>query len=208
MEGDLAAVEPTKAWCSEKIDKIAPDLIVAQTEIQKVYRSGENPYFDSSYATLENVLDAVKPILNEHNIAIYQAPEVDDSGRQVLASYLIHTSGQWFRAEYLVTAKDDEHKKGSSITYGARYCLKRQTGCSETDDDGNNAVEKDGPVPGLGGKPTEGNAAPSGVKGIKCEHCKTSMEQSKINPKTELFCSNPQCPYRKKNRKSWVVKKN
>ena len=64
------------------------------------------------------------------------------NGVTALVTTLHHTSGQWIRGYYPVTAvKADPQAMGSAITYARRYALSAIVGVvSEDDDDGESAM--------------------------------------------------------------------
>jgi hypothetical protein len=138
---------------SEQINELAAALAKAQAEITGARRSSENPFFRSKYADLAEVWDVIRGPLSKNEIAVYQAPEMED-GRVKVTTMLIHASGQWARSELSLrmvkerrgqggerefVPLDDPQSAGSAITYARRYALAAAVGVAQEDDDGNAA---------------------------------------------------------------------
>jgi hypothetical protein len=126
---------------SEQIDKIAPALLSAQREIHNPKKTATNPFFNSKYATLEDVLSVTKSIYNNHGISIIQDIG-DTNGMLAVSTILLHESGQWIQQDgmKLPNEKLTAQSAGSAVTYGRRYTLQAIAGISsEEDDDGNGA---------------------------------------------------------------------
>ena len=107
---------------SESILKIAPALLEAQKKMGGAVKSGKNPYFKSSYATLGDAMEACKDILNSNGIAILQPVGTDEVGVYV-ETVLLHTSGEWIADRLKISAKaeNDPQSQGSAISYARRY---------------------------------------------------------------------------------------
>jgi hypothetical protein len=128
---------------SETIAAIAPALVTAQSGIKAAIKNAKNPHFNSDYADLEAVIDAVKSALNGAGISILQGVSGDEGGRFVrVDTRLLHTSGEWIEDSCIVpTSKADAQGAGSAITYGRRYGLQSLVGLPAEDDDGNAASQ-------------------------------------------------------------------
>lgn len=130
---------------SESIAAIATAFAKAQSEFQAAEKDGENPHFNSAYATIESVISAVLPILNKHEIAVIQSPRASQEFQGAeLETVFIHKSGEWFSGTIKVpSGKNDAHGYGSAYTYARRYSLAAMCGLKQFDDDGNAAVERE-----------------------------------------------------------------
>lgn len=125
---------------SDCIQDLAAALVKAHAEINGVVKSATNPYFKSKYATLESVVDAVKPALLKQGIVVVQGLQDAENGVAV-ETMLLHTSGQWISSTLrLPAAKEDAQGYGSACTYGRRYGLMAICGVPAEDDDGNAAT--------------------------------------------------------------------
>lgn len=125
---------------SDGIADLAAALVKAHAEINGVVKSATNPFFKSKYATLDNVVDAVKPPLLKHGIVVVQGVQDAESGVAV-ETMLLHSSGQWISSTLrLPASKEDAQGYGSAISYGRRYGLMAICGVPAEDDDGNAAA--------------------------------------------------------------------
>jgi hypothetical protein len=151
---------------SENIAELAAALAKAQAEIGGVHKDAANPYYKSSYSTLSNVWETVKPPLTKHGLSVVQMPGSDERGYYV-QTQLMHGSGQWIRSTtYMKPAKEDPQGIGSLISYARRYALQAMVMACPDDDDGEAAmgraskpVESSKPV--VKAKPAEAPSKPA-----------------------------------------------
>lgn len=113
---------------------IATVLAAAQAELMDPPRSSFNPHFKSKYADLCTVLQAVRPTLAKHGIAITQATRVEEDGRVLLITRL-----SWADEEivgyYPVTPQQNTPQgMGAALTYARRYALASLVGVAADDD--------------------------------------------------------------------------
>lgn len=129
---------------SESIGNLATALAQFQGEIKNPSNTATNPFFKSKYSPLDTVLNTVRPILSKYGLSIIQAPS-GDGEHIIVATTLLHSSGEWMEFPNLVLKADKATAQGagSAITYARRYALSAILGISsEDDDDGNNAEPK------------------------------------------------------------------
>lgn len=128
---------------STTIVNISKALLEAQKKMGAVSKDAKNPFFKSSYATLNNVREAVMPALNESGITLLQ-PTVSLDGKVYVETILLHESGEFISGETeAVLAKvNDPQSLGSAISYARRYGLMSTLGLAAEDDDGNSASGK------------------------------------------------------------------
>lgn len=119
---------------------ISKAFLNAQKKIENALKDGKNPHFKSKYATLESVLDTIKPVANENNIAVIQTINRDALG-DYIETMLVHTdSGESINAKhYLHLDRPSMQALGSAITYARRYSLVAMFGIGQEDDDANAA---------------------------------------------------------------------
>ena len=133
---------------SDSLANIAPALVNAQSEFKNSIQTEANPFYKSTYAPLDVVIDDVRPVLNKHGISVLQ--DVSSSGDDVIIStMLLHVSGEWIQQEgmRLPMEKITPQGAGSAVTYGRRYTLPMMTGtATEKDDDANACEKKPSPV--------------------------------------------------------------
>jgi hypothetical protein len=127
---------------SETIGKLAQAIAQAQAELKPVKREAKNPFFNSKYADLASIWEALKPF-HAHGIAISQIPFDAGEGMIGIETQLSHESGEWIAGKLaLPVSKEDAQGVGSAITYARRYALGCMTGVvTEDDDDGNHAAQ-------------------------------------------------------------------
>jgi hypothetical protein len=124
---------------SEQINEIAAALAKAQAEIENPTFNKTNPHFKSQYADLASVLNAVRPALSKHGIAIMQMSGMEEAG-VVLYTRLTHSSGQWIQSVYPVTISQKHQDIASAMTYAKRISLSAMAGVAGEDDDDGNAA--------------------------------------------------------------------
>ena len=121
-------------------------LIKAQAEMPKnIAFDSKNPYYNSQYASLGAVINAVGPVLARHGLNVLQLP-ASESFAVGLASVIIHESGEWISSKILVPIQASGNvaqEAGKAITYLRRYSLSAICGVySDEDNDGNEPVKK------------------------------------------------------------------
>ncbi|HDR3494253.1 ERF superfamily protein [Bacillus wiedmannii] len=135
---------------SETITELAKALVKFNSEVTKIAKDADNPFFKNNYATLDTIIDEIRPILSKHGLSIMQIPSGD--GQNVtLKTLLLHESGEWLESDALTMkpVKNDPQAVGSCITYARRYSLAAFLSLNTgEDDDGNGATYgKDKPKP-------------------------------------------------------------
>jgi len=107
-------------------------------EIEALKKDADNPFFNSKYVQLKDVLAEVKKVCVKNNFIFYQTPQAKD-GKNFLKTTVQHASGEKIEGEIEIVAKDasDPQKIGGGLTYMRRYSLTCMFGIEEEDDDGN-----------------------------------------------------------------------
>lgn len=124
---------------SESIKELTAALVSFHAKAGKVRKDSKNPFFKSKYASLENILDAVQPILVECGLSLMQFP----TNRHELTSLLSHISGEWIESTYeMIPTKNDPQALGSVITYQRRYAIGSILNLNIGDDDDGNEASK------------------------------------------------------------------
>ena len=129
---------------SVEIGELSKALKTAQTLMTgHATRNAKNPHFNSDYATLDMVIDAVREPLTKNNISFVQGFSYDPNVTRdhvIIWTKLIHTSGQWIGSQlFLTVEKPTSHSYVSATTYGRRVLLASMCGIHQKDDDGNEA---------------------------------------------------------------------
>lgn len=134
---------------STDIGDISKALSAAQGELtnpvknrEVTVRPREGMPYSFAYATLDSILDLVRPVLAKHSLALLQVvePRVENNGQQV-TTRLLHASGQWIETSLPIQVEGNGNQKfGSALTYGRRYSIIALLAlAAEEDDDGNAA---------------------------------------------------------------------
>lgn len=114
------------------------DLITALASMENVGANRLNPAFKARYVSLDALLDAVKPVLKENNLALVQVLETEE-GKVGVSTSLLHTSGHLFSFGKLMVKADGltAQQVGGAITYIRRQSIQTACGISvDLDDDG------------------------------------------------------------------------
>lgn len=127
---------------SDSIAALAAALAAAQAEMRSITKDRINPHFRNRYATLDAILDAVRPTLAKHGLSLVQGASESAQGFHV-ETYLLHKSGEFIANVVAVpVAKQDAQGVGSALTYGRRYGVSALLALStDEDDDGEQAVK-------------------------------------------------------------------
>lgn len=130
---------------SESIKELACALNKAQGEMQKAHKKSENPYFNSSYANLSEVLTCVKEAFTSNGLSFTQMPSFD-SGIAYVETLIMHNSGEWISSiAGSPLSKQNPQGIGDATTYLRRYSLAAVAGLAQQDDDGNSNSSNDEP---------------------------------------------------------------
>ncbi|MFR9498020.1 MAG: ERF family protein [Rikenellaceae bacterium] len=119
-------------------------FLKAQMAMSNAVKGSKNPFFNSKYADLNAVREAVSPALFENGIYISQQIEQVD-GKSFVKTILVHAESDTSistSVEVLMKSPNDAQAQGSAITYARRYGLQAICGIGADDDDGNAASGK------------------------------------------------------------------
>lgn len=132
---------------SESIAAIADALAKAQgtltnvprnREVEVTAREGKRGY-TFTYATLDAILDLVRPVLSANGLALTQA--LMPAGKLLVVTTLAHSSGEWLRSYLPVESSGNSQALGSAISYAKRYAVTAMLGITAEDDDDANAAD-------------------------------------------------------------------
>jgi hypothetical protein len=108
---------------------------------KKVRVTTDKGSYEYYYAPLDEISEAVLPIMGKLGLSFSAMPTVDDGGRFVLRYVLMHSSGESIGGDYPLKTGDAREisaaikQMGSAITYARRYCLCAVVGVAAEDDD-------------------------------------------------------------------------
>lgn len=124
---------------SPSIVNLAKGLKDFHAHIGKITKDATNPFFNSKYATLSAILEAIKEPLQVAGLSFTQFP----TGQNGLTTMLMHAeTGEFMECEFFMQpTKNDPQAQGSVISYMRRYALAAVLGLNlDTDDDANAAT--------------------------------------------------------------------
>jgi len=128
---------------SQPMKQVLAAIFKAQYQIKGAIKDSKNPYFNSTYADLESVLDAIRKPLLDAELCFTQS---------VADGYLHTTIWHAPSSEHLVSLipftvpGTDMQKLGAALTYARRQGLCTVLGVPQVDDDGETAVGRSAPV--------------------------------------------------------------
>ena len=131
---------------SDSIGKLALALSKVQGVLKGAKKESENPFFKSKYADLESVWEAIRQPLADNELSVCQEMDylVTENGTTtLLTTTLQHSSGEWRSGTMPLFLKDlTAQAQGSAISYARRYCLSAMIGVHQTDDDAQEATNR------------------------------------------------------------------
>jgi ERF superfamily len=160
---------------------LAIALVKAQTEMQTPKKGSVNPFFKNKYSSLNDVLEAIVPALNNNGIVLLQ-PLVNIDGKNFVKTVLMHESGEVFEslAEIFCSKQNDAQAYGSGISYARRYSLSSICGIGSEDDDAQKAVQKPKATDEILRKAKEGNFT---IEQVKTKYSLTTEQEKNYGTK-------------------------
>jgi hypothetical protein len=120
---------------SEQINELAEALAKAQAAFPSVAKKGKS--HTGKYATLDDVLEAIRKPLSDNGLSFVQMPTDGKSGVG-LWTRLMHSSGQWLEEVFSMPAPggrmNEAQAYGASLTYARRYALSAMLGIATEED--------------------------------------------------------------------------
>jgi len=117
-------------------------LVACLGELRNVAKNAVNPHFKNRYASLDAILDAARPVLSKHGLALSQEPVFQD-GLAGVITRIIHTGGESRESTLLLPLRDQSAQGvGSALTYARRYAVSSVLGIAADDDDDGQQASK------------------------------------------------------------------
>jgi hypothetical protein len=113
-------------------------LVQALAALDNVKANKINPAFKAKYVSLDALLDAIKPVLLDHDLALIQTL-VSQDGKVGVSTAFLHSSGERFDFGTLLVKAEGltAQQIGGAITYIRRQSIQTACGISvDLDDDG------------------------------------------------------------------------
>lgn len=119
-------------------------ILEVKKKIGNLSKNSKNPFFKSAYLDLNDLLNAVEPLLQDQGLILLQPIQ----GCKVSTKIIDGENGNVLCESSLDIPENitDPQKIGSCITYFRRYGLKSLLAIAEGDDDGNLAAKPISPT--------------------------------------------------------------
>ena len=122
---------------SDSIKNIAIAMCEVQASMEVASKSSDNPFFNSKYADLSEVLRCIKGIIPSKKLSFMQMPSFEN-GIVSVETIVMHETGEWISSiSSSPISKSNPQGVGDAITYLRRYSLAAIFGLAQKDDDGN-----------------------------------------------------------------------
>jgi hypothetical protein len=111
------------------VKSLGAALLAFQQEAPGLTKDATNPHFRNKYASLDSIMDKVRPVLNKHGLVLTQIPSfvMDGSGGVVpsLTTRLTHAESGEFIEDKMLLLLDKQNSQGlgSALTYARRYSI-------------------------------------------------------------------------------------
>ena len=96
-------------------------LVKAQLEISPPVKSGTNPLFRSKYATLDDILSAVRDPLARNGLVLTNTIHCNEGAFSVTVR-LYHTSGEFLESSFPMFV-EKQNNQGPSVCQNVRFSL-------------------------------------------------------------------------------------
>jgi hypothetical protein len=151
---DTPEIQTKRIEQTPEVDKLMAAMVQAQGVFPVIEKSAKNPFFNSMYADLEEVINGIRKPLHANGLTIIHLPMLTAKGVGMW-HMLGHTSGQYIRfySEYEYPPVKEEGKQanqiqkaGGAISYMKRYAIlaicNLATSLDPDDNDGNDARQQ------------------------------------------------------------------
>ena len=114
---------------SATLTKLLPALVNFHKNLDSIEKSSQNPFFKSTYADINNILEHIKPVLAENGLCLYQAiidgGEDERTSNLSVKTILFHESGEFIETDSVPFPVDKKNIQStmSSISYIRRYTI-------------------------------------------------------------------------------------
>lgn len=147
LEAHKQSLTPHDKYSSDETKDLYAAIAQAQGEYPPIGHNRQNPFFKSSYADWDSIVQAVRPCLKKHGLSFIQQIRSSDAGTTMLHSILTHATGQWIESRMrIVPPKNDPQSFGSTLSYCKRYVGESLLGITTSsdinDDDAEEAMKE------------------------------------------------------------------
>ena len=114
-------------------------LAELKKEVGKMTKDSKNPFFNSKYFDINQLLEHLEPLFQKNGLIILQ-PIIN---KEVISKIIEIETGDEVCSSLELPPLTDPQKIGSAITYYRRYTLQSLLGIQADDDDANKASGKE-----------------------------------------------------------------
>lgn len=97
-------------------------VLQAKQEISTITKDATSPL--NKYASLYNIMQALQPVLDKHNLVVYHEFKKTEEGILTVVTNLVHVGEKemhTLRVEFPVKEVQDSQTMGKAMTYARRY---------------------------------------------------------------------------------------
>ena len=165
----IAGQSEVDKGCNDNMKPFYEAFNKMQADLKGALADSKNPFFKSTYANLESVIGVARQPMADNGLAFSQSP---DKTGTLLVTKFVHESGAFIKGYFPLTPKD-KGPQGfmSALTYARRGALSSMLGIHATDDDGNEANERQP------GTTVDDEKVKSKFKSIKTPKAKSDIEK-------------------------------
>lgn len=142
-------ISTTKSMPNTTI-RLAQRILAIQSEVGKLSKDLENPFFKSKYFDINQVVEALLPLLAKHGVTVTQPlSHIWDkvSGVFIPAiETIVEANGESRSYLFPMGQIDKPQNVGAAVTYYRRYCLQSLFLLQAEDDDGKPKMAKGAPA--------------------------------------------------------------
>jgi len=139
------------AFCSPSVVNLAKALLQVQERLKPVVKDETNGFLKTRYATLANVLEAVRRPLLDNGVLLIQRAVESPPGTVAVETRLIHCSGEWMAGVTVIPLPEAEpgsrvnagQAVGAAISYARRYGLMAMLSLAAVDEDTDNELRQE-----------------------------------------------------------------
>lgn len=142
MTTELATEVENKPVGLKLSKEFATAIVKFRAALKAALKDARNPFFNTSYADLEAIIEAARQPLADNGLAYLTFMHESVASARV-ETILLHESGETFSCGIVdvPVIKKDAQGFGSAMTYARRYSLQAALGVPASDDDGNAAAK-------------------------------------------------------------------
>ena len=123
---------------SDNIVELAAALVEFRGDLPKISKDAKGNY--SKYATLDNIISTISPVLAKYGLTFVQPLTTTKEGVIAIETVVLHKSGQWISSVSPLSVEQNgrlagAQAQGSATTYAKRYALCAALGISPDEDD-------------------------------------------------------------------------